>query len=190
VAYVAMIMLNFTDEVDILLNGDDPTWSDETDEMVRAHPVDIIEDEVTGIENGDDGWLEALEFADGTRREYMGGFAMYGADYNNDLAQQLGVELNDDGTIAVDDHGNTSVDGVYAVGDIVPGHNQIPVAMGQGAKAGIDIHYGLRTYPMDVEEIEAQGGIDPSDPPAVSETLREQARAHRDGEVEAPAGDD
>jgi len=205
-AYVAMIMLNFTDEVDILLDGDEPTWSDETDELVRAHPVDIIPEEVTGVENGDDGWLDALEFedseassdasgsrtesGDGTRREYVGGFAMYGAEYNNDLAQQLGVDCNDDGTIAVDDHGNTSVDGVYAVGDVVPGHNQIPVAMGQGAKAGIDIHYGLRTYPMDLEDIEAQGGIDASDPPAVSDALREQARQHRADDVDEATADD
>jgi thioredoxin reductase (NADPH) len=36
--------------------------------------------------------------------------------------------INDDGTIAVDDHGRTSVEGVYAVGNVTPGHNQIPVA--------------------------------------------------------------
>ncbi|RXK48346.1 NAD(P)/FAD-dependent oxidoreductase [Halorientalis pallida] len=189
-AHVAMIMLNFTDEVDVLLNGDEPTWSDETDEMVRAHPVDIVEEEVTGVENGDDGWLEALEFEDGTRREYRGGFAMYGSDYNTDLAEQLGVELNDDGTVAVDDHGNTSADSVYAVGDIVPGHNQIPVAMGQGAKAGIDIHYDLRTYPMSKEEIEAQGGIDADDVPAVSDDIRASAQAHREDGSESASADD
>jgi thioredoxin reductase (NADPH) len=188
-AHVAMIMLNFTDEVDVLLNGDEPTWSAETDELVRAHPVDIVEAEVTGVENGDDGWLEALEFEDGTRREYRGGFAMYGADYNTDLAEQLDVELNDDGTVAVDDHGATSAEGVYAVGDMRPGHNQIPVAMGQGAKAGIDIHYDLRTYPMSKEEIEAAGGIDADDVPAVSDDIRASARAHRDEGEEATADD-
>ena len=178
-AHVAMIMLNFTDEVDVLLDGDEPTWSQETDELVRAHPVDIVEEEVTGVENGDDGWLDALEFADGTRREYRGGFAMYGAEYNTGLAEQLGIEVNDDGTIAVDDHGNTSEDDIYAVGDIVPGHNQIPVAMGQGAKAGIDIHYDLRTFPMSMDEIEARDGIDTTDTPAVSDDLRAHAAAHR-----------
>ena len=177
-AHVAMIMLNFTDEVDLLLNGDDPTWDEETDKQVRAHPIDIIEEEVTGVENDEDGWLEAMEFADGTRREYRGGFAMYGSNYNTDLAEQLGCEINDDGTVAVDDHGATSVDGVWAVGDVVPGHNQVPVAMGQGAKAGIDIHYGLRTFPMSLEELEAQGELTQSDAPAISDRLRERARAH------------
>ncbi|MFB6142937.1 MAG: NAD(P)/FAD-dependent oxidoreductase [Halorientalis sp.] len=184
-AHVAMIMLNFTDEVDLLLDGDEPTWSDETDDLLAAHPVDVVAAEVTDVENGDDGWLEALGFADGTRRTYRGGFAMYGADYNTDLAEQLGAEINDDGTVAVDDHGNTSVDGLYAVGDVVPGHNQIPVAMGQGARAGIDIHYDLRTFPMSLDDIEARGGIDAGDAPAVSEALRTHARAHRQGEAAA-----
>jgi thioredoxin reductase (NADPH) len=177
-AHVAMIMLNFTDEVDLLLNGDDPEWDAETDAQVRAHPIDIVAEEVTGVENDEDGWLEAMEFADGTRREYRGGFAMYGSEYNTDLFEQLGCELNDDGTVAVDDHGRTSVDGVYAVGDVVPGHNQVPVAMGMGAKAGIAVHYDLRTFPMDTEEIEARGGLSKADVPGMSPKLRERARAH------------
>jgi thioredoxin reductase (NADPH) len=179
-AYVAMIMLNFTDEVDLLLRGADPTWSDETDRLVRAHPIDIVEEDVAGLTRGDDGWLESLEFEDGQVREYRGGFAMYGSNYNTDLAEQLGVQLNDDGTVDVDDHGRTSVDGVYAVGDIVPGHNQIPVAMGMGAKAGIAIHMELRTFPKSLEEIETEGPVNEESVPGMSEKLRETARAHGD----------
>ncbi|MFD1587094.1 NAD(P)/FAD-dependent oxidoreductase [Halorientalis brevis] len=185
-AKVAMIMLNFTDEVDILTRGHEPTWSEETARQVEAHPVEVFDADIEAVENGDDGWLEGFVFEDGTFEEYRGGFAMYGSEYNTDLAEQLGVDLNDDGTIAVDDHGATSVDGVWAVGDVVPGHNQIPVAMGQGAKAGIDIHYGLRTFPMSLDEIEAQGGIDDADAPGMSDRLRGRARAHRrDSEASA-----
>jgi len=152
-ARVAMIMLNFTDEVDLLLDGEEPTWSGDTERQLQGHPVDVVPEEVVGVTNGEDGWLESLEFADGAVREYRGGFAMYGADYNTDLAEQVGADLNDDGEVVVDDHGNTSVEGLYAVGDVVPGHNQIPVAMGQGAKAGIDVHYGLREYPKRAEAV-------------------------------------
>jgi len=179
-AYVAMIMLNFTDEVDILLRGDEPTWSDETDRLVRAHPVDIVEEDVVGLTKDDDGWLESFEFEDGSVREYRGGFAMYGSNYNTGLAEQLGVALNDDGTIDVDDHGRTSVEGVYAVGDTVPGHNQIPVAMGMGAKAGIAIHMALREFPKSIEEIESEGPVDGEAVPSISDELRETARAHGD----------
>jgi thioredoxin reductase (NADPH) len=179
-AKVAMIMLNFTDDVDILTRGHEPEWSDETAKQLEAHPIEVFDAEIEAVENGDDGWLDGFVFEDGTYEEYKGGFAMYGSKYNTGLAEQLGIDLNDDGTIAVDDHGNTSVEGVYAVGDIVPGHNQIPVAMGQGAKAGIDIHYDLRRFPMSLAEIEETGGIGADDVPAVSQKLRARARAHRE----------
>jgi thioredoxin reductase (NADPH) len=191
-AHVAMIMLNYTDEVDLLLDGDDPTWDDDVGQRLRAHPIDMIETEVTGVEHGEDGWLEAMEFADGTRREYRGGFAMYGMYPNTDLAEQLGCELTEDGEIAVADHGRTSVEGVYAVGDVTPGHNQVPVAMGEGAAAGIGIYYDLRTFPMPVEEIEARGGIDRSDVPGMAPELRQRARTHESnvGRSEASTADD
>ena len=194
-AHVAMIMLNFTPEVDVLTRGEEIEWSEGTDEQVRAHPIDIVEEELAGMNKRDDGWLESLEFEDGSRREYRGGFPMYGSDYNNELAASLGCDTNDDGTVAVDDHGRTSVGGVYAVGDLIAGHNQIPVAMGEGAKAGISIHYDIRKFPMSKEEIEAAGGeISAEDAPAIGEELRTQAREHAGKAGEAgtseAAGDD
>ncbi len=178
-AHVAMIMLNVTDDVDLLTRGAEPTWSDDTAAQIDAHPVDVVHDDVTGVENDPDtGWLEALEFADGTTREYRGGFAMYGSDYNTALAESLGCELTDDGTIDVDDHGHTSVDGVFAIGDITPGHNQIPVAMGQGAKAGLAIHKGLREYPRSTEAIERDGPVTEDDVPGIPPKLLATAVAH------------
>jgi thioredoxin reductase (NADPH) len=188
-AYVAMIMLNFTDEVDLLTRGHDPEWSDETDRLLRGHPVDVVHEDVTGMNKREDGWLESFEFEDGAVREYRGGFALYGSNYHNDLAASLGCDLNDDGTVAVDDHGNTSVDGVYAVGDIVPGHNQIPVAMGMGAKAGIDIHMTLREFPRSLEELESEGPVAPEETPGIGTRVREAAREF-DEAVEAATGDD
>jgi thioredoxin reductase (NADPH) len=99
---------------------------------------------------------------------------MYGSAYNTGLARALGCAINDDGTVAVDDHGRTSVDGVLAVGDLTPGHNQIPVAMGEGANAGIAIHMELRRFPVPLDEIGSEG-IDPAKAPAMSDTLRERA---------------
>lgn len=124
----------------------------------------------------DDGWLESFEFEDGSVREYKGGFAMYGSEYNTTLFDQLGVERNDDGTVPVDDHGRTSVDGVFAVGDITPGHNQIPVAMGKGAKAGIAIHMELREFPKSLDEIRAEGDVSINEVPGISSGLLAKAK--------------
>ena len=174
-AHVAGIMLNFTDEVDILTRGEEPEWSDETADMLEKHPIDVVHEDVTGVQNGEDGWLKALEFEDGEVREYKGGFAMYGSEYNNGLARELGCDINDDGTVAVGDHGETSVDNVYAVGDLTPGHNQLPVAYGQGAKAGIDIHFQLRDFPRDPDLLEEQGPVRSEAVPGIPDELLEQA---------------
>ena len=126
----------------------------------------------------------------------VGGRTVGEADqYVRALVDSLGLDRTNDGTVAVDSDGETSVPGVYAVGDLTPGHNQIPVAMGEGAKAGISIHYDIRTFPMSKEEIEAAGGeISAEDVPAIGEELRTQAREHAGKAGEAgtseAAGDD
>jgi thioredoxin reductase (NADPH) len=188
-AHVAMIMLNMTDDVDILTRGAEPTWSEETAAQLDAHPVDIVTEDIAGVENDpDSGWLEALEFEDGTRREYRGGFPMYGSDYNTALAEGLGCDLTDSGEIDVDDHGRTSEPGVFAVGDITPGHNQVPVAMGQGAKAGLAIHKELREFPRSADEIERDGPVGADEVPAISPELMATAVAH-EGHAGGPRAD-
>jgi len=174
-AHVAGIMLNFTDEVDLLTRGDEPGWSDDTAAMLDSHPIDVIHEDVTGVQNGKDGWLKALEFEDGAVREYKGGFAMYGSEYNNGLARELGCDVNDDGTVDVDDHGRTSVENVYAVGDLTPGHNQVPIAFGDGAKAGISIHFSLRDFPRDPGLVEKAGPVRCEEVPGIPDELLEQA---------------
>ncbi|MFQ3295753.1 MAG: thioredoxin reductase (NADPH) [Halobacteriales archaeon] len=176
-AHVAGIMLNFTDQVDILTRGHDPAWSAETDQVIANHPIDVIETEVAGVRNGEDGWLEALAFEDGSVREYRGGFAMYGAEYNNGLAEALDCEIDEDGSVEVDEHNRTSVDGVYAVGDLTPGHNQVPIAMGEGATAGISIHWDLRDFPRDPDLVEEAGPVRCEEVPGIPDELLEQAVA-------------
>jgi glutamate synthase (NADPH/NADH) small chain len=54
-----------------------------------------------------------------------------------------GLELTKKGTIAVDDNLKTSIDGVYAGGDIVTGAATVISAMGAGKKAALSIHQYL-----------------------------------------------
>lgn len=154
-AHVAMILLNFTDDADLLLRGADPGWSAETGALVRSHPVNIVTPEIASMfkDDADPAWLGGFTFEDDRRREYTGGFAMHGSEHNAALVDELGCDRTDEGTVAVDNNGQTSVDGVYAVGDLTPGHNQIPTAMGEGANATIAIHEHLRTYPKSLDQV-------------------------------------
>jgi thioredoxin reductase len=60
------------------------------------------------------------------------------------LARGLGCDIDDEGYIVVDDHGRTSVDGVYAVGDVTPGEQLVQVSAAAGAVAGIACAMSLR----------------------------------------------
>ena len=59
------------------------------------------------------------------------------------LARQAGATLDDAGEIVVDRHQQTAVPGLYAIGDIVSGLNQIAVAVGHAAIAATHVHAQL-----------------------------------------------
>ena len=66
-----------------------------------------------------------------------------GSDTHTELAQQVGAEIAEDGTLPVDDHQRTSVPGLYAAGDVVLGLDQISHAMGEGGVAATTMRNDL-----------------------------------------------
>jgi thioredoxin reductase (NADPH) len=71
-------------------------------------------------------------------------YPMLGESARSDLAVALGARTEPNcGELLVDEYQRTSVPGLYAVGDVVKGLNQISVAMGQGAVAATNIHASL-----------------------------------------------
>lgn len=67
-----------------------------------------------------------------------------GSRSNVDLLRPLGASISNQGCILVDRHQMTNVTGIYAVGDVVEGLDQISVACGQAAIAATAIHNRLR----------------------------------------------
>jgi thioredoxin reductase len=66
--------------------------------------------------------------------------AQYPAD---DLGVQLGCERDDEGRIVVDGRGHTSIENVFAAGDITPGPQLAIAAAAEGAVAALAIHKSL-----------------------------------------------
>lgn len=75
--------------------------------------------------------------------EINGIFLSIGHDPNSQLAQSSGVECNEYGYIVVDENMSTSIEGIYAAGDVTGGIKQITVATAQGAIASSDIQSKL-----------------------------------------------
>jgi thioredoxin reductase (NADPH) len=90
-----------------------------------------------------DGRQAVVEFEDGTTQRFATLYPVLGGDAQAGLAHALGARCDDNGELVVDDHQQTSVDGLYAVGDVVSALNQIAVAVGHAAIAATAIHNRL-----------------------------------------------
>ena len=66
-----------------------------------------------------------------------------GCDVRSPMAAALGAEITDVGCLKVDEHQRTTVDGLYAAGDVVSDLHQIAVATGHAAIAATHIHKSL-----------------------------------------------
>ncbi|ADL00447.1 NAD(P)/FAD-dependent oxidoreductase [Brevundimonas subvibrioides] len=72
-------------------------------------------------------------------------YSALGTVANADLLSAIGARLSEeDGRVETDLHQRTSIDGLYAAGDVVRGLNQIAVATAEAAVAATDIHNALR----------------------------------------------
>ena len=65
----------------------------------------------------------------------------------NALVADWGLEAGEEGELKVDAHQQTTRPGLYAVGDVVSGLNQIAVAVGQAAIAATHAHNALPLVP-------------------------------------------
>ena len=95
---------------------------------------------------GDDGCTVVV---DGTRHVFDTVYPVLGSDAQGELAVALGADCDDDGALVVDASQQTSVEGLYACGDIVSALNQISVAVGQAAIAATAVHNRLPRNPVD-----------------------------------------
>jgi thioredoxin reductase len=116
---------------------------------------------------GSRGELTGVELADG--RVVPGSVLFFSVAHRprTDLARMLGCRVDDDGYVAIDEQGETSVPGVYAAGDVAPGLQLVQLAAAQGTAAGVAAALSLqgeagsprspRPAPDAVSEVSAAG---------------------------------
>ncbi len=101
----------------------------------------VVTAPATALRRGPDGGCE-LRTGE-TRVQVDTLYPVLGADAQSGLARRLGAAVDAGGELRVDGHQQTSIDGLYAIGDVVSGLNQISVAMGHAAIAATAIHNRL-----------------------------------------------
>ena len=103
-------------------------------ELIRA-PIDNVRlegDRVTALSWG------------GAFRTFDLVYSALGTSPNAALAEALDARTGEDGRLFVDARQQTSIEGLYAAGDVVRGLNQIAVASAEAAVAATAIHNALR----------------------------------------------
>lgn len=87
------------------------------------------------------------DFANGSPLHMDTIYPVLGSDAQSGLVRALGARIDDVGELHVDKRMHTSVDGLYAIGDVVSGLNQISVAVGHAALAASAVHQRLPPNP-------------------------------------------
>ena len=100
---------------------------------IRANPRQLALDE-TGCE---------FLFDDEAVERFDTVYPVLGAKGQTQLAVELGAKVDATGELVVDRHMQTSVEHLYAAGDVVSGLNQVSVAVGHAAIAATAIHNSL-----------------------------------------------
>lgn len=139
---LALALATWTRELVVCTNGADPQLTTPLLAQLDALNIPVITTRITRAQHTDR-ILHALEFEDGMLLDCERLFFQMGHYPSDDLAQRLGCERNGEGCIVIDEHHHTSVERVYAAGDLVPGTQIALAAAAGGAKAAIAIHRSL-----------------------------------------------
>jgi thioredoxin reductase (NADPH) len=137
----ALFLRTYSRDV-LLLPTDDPkNIAGDDAELLQAAKVKVAAARVTDVERTENSITAIL--ANGDRIEVDVLYPSLGCDVRSQLASALGARENEIGNIFVDDKQRTSVQGLYAAGDVVTDLHQISVATGHAAVAATAIHNSL-----------------------------------------------
>jgi len=138
----ALFMRSFSRDVLLFERADTSAVDDDQQRQLQAASVRHVASPLAGVTLTDD-LKPVLHTRDGESYVCDVFYPMLGESARSSLASSLGAETVECEKLAVDAHCRTSVPGLYAIGDVTRGLNQIAVAAGQAAIAATDIHNTL-----------------------------------------------
>lgn len=142
--HIALRLLIWSDDVTIFTNSEEPSFSEEQSSKLAARGIQINREKIMQIESGDQRSVGGIVLGSGAKPDIEAIFFAVGCHRTSGLAEQLGCEISSETIdIVVDDHGLTSVKGVYAIGDLTPGSKLAITAASDGAVAAIAINDSL-----------------------------------------------
>jgi thioredoxin reductase len=140
---LALRLLQWTADLTIFVHGHERDWSTEENSKLLAEGIKVKDEPILSLE-GHDGFVSAAVLSTGEHVPLEAMFFTIGTHRSCDLAEQLGV-IPVEGTpcLTVNDWKETNIEGVFAVGDLVPGSQLAITSAADGAIAAIAINKSL-----------------------------------------------
>ena len=142
----AIFLRSYTADLTLVAPDGPHDLSEEERASLGAVGVILIDGPISSIEPGED----SITIVAGKRRhDFATLYPALGSDTHTQLADMVGARLSEDCCIGVDFRQRTSVEGLYAAGDVVHGLDQISHAMGEGGVAATTIRNDLaKEHPL------------------------------------------
>ncbi|MBO2942426.1 NAD(P)/FAD-dependent oxidoreductase [Paenibacillus sp. F411] len=136
--YVKMIY-HWSHDLILFTNGPAALTSAEKKDLVDHH-IQLVESPIVKLQSTD-GQLERVVVESGESFERTDGFILdTGETQASDIPSQLGIPLNEMGGCIVDEHGETSIKGLYVIGDAKHVFSGLIMAASEGYELGATIN--------------------------------------------------
>ena len=141
VAY-CMYMLTWTEDLTVLTHGHPPDLQANARDAMSRWDLPVRTEVIERLE-GEEGQVRRVVFDGGDAEEFDALFFHIASGPGSSFAADLGCDADEDGILEIDREYQTSVEGVYAAGDIVPGSRLAIRAASEGVHAAVGIHKSL-----------------------------------------------
>jgi thioredoxin reductase len=139
-SHLGLLLRVLSDRITVVIQGE--SLSDAQQEDLTARGITIHHAPVVGIEGNGDG-VTGVRLQDGTLLPCEAIFVRTIFQQHSPLAEEAGCAMNEHGFVIADDFGRTSVEGIYAAGDMNTMMQQLIIAAASGAKAAAGINMDM-----------------------------------------------
>lgn len=139
----AIFVRHFADDLTLITTDFSMALKDSDRDRLRSKHIGVLDGYGATLAFDASGPAIDVELLDGNTYRFDALYSALGLMVNAKLAADLGAGRDKIGQLLVDDHFQTTVDGLYCAGDVVQGLNQITIACGQAAAAATAIHNRL-----------------------------------------------
>jgi thioredoxin reductase len=139
---LALLISRWSADVVVVTNGPSHI-TDYARQRLRRQGIAVREEPIARLVGTPKTGLRCIEFEDGSFLECKALFLHPPQEQRSPLAADLGARLTGKGAVWVDKNAQTTVSGLYAAGDMVPGQQQALLAAASGSKAAICLNEAL-----------------------------------------------